>query len=103
DTKYHKTLQDLDALHDIQVTIMNQALPLLKKGGVITYSTCTITREENEDVVKAILDQHPDLTLQSFKHWRDNLDQSIGADGTIEILPHTYMSDGFFIASFEKN
>lgn len=103
DTKYHKTLQDLDALHDIQVTIMNQALPLLKKGGVITYSTCTITREENEDVVKAILDQHPDLTLKSFKHWRDNLDQSIGADGTIEILPHTYMSDGFFIASFEKN
>ena len=103
DTKYHKTLQDLDALHDIQVTIMNQALPLLKKGGVITYSTCTITKEENEDVVKAILDQHPDLTLKSLKHWRDNLDQSIGKDGTIEILPHTYMSDGFFIASFEKN
>ncbi len=103
DTKYHKTLQDLDALHDIQVTIMNQALPLLKKGGTITYSTCTITKEENEDVVKAILDQHPELSLKSLTNWRENLGQSMKADGTIEILPHTYMSDGFFIANFEKN
>ncbi|OYQ65820.1 16S rRNA (cytosine(967)-C(5))-methyltransferase RsmB [Aerococcus sp. 1KP-2016] len=103
DTKYNKSLQDLDALSDIQVTIMNQALPLLKKGGTITYSTCTITKEENEDVVAAILAQHPELTLKSFKGWRENLDQSVQADGTIEILPQTYLSDGFFIASFEKN
>lgn len=103
DTKYHKTLQDLQALSNIQVTIMNQALPLLKKGGTITYSTCTITREENEAVVQTILAEHPELTLKSLNNWRENVDSSVKADGTIEILPHTYQSDGFFIANFEKN
>ena len=42
EVKYEKKLADSYSLHDIQVNILEKIAPLLKKGGYLTYSTCTI-------------------------------------------------------------
>lgn len=104
DTKNHKSLQDLKSLQAIQLDILNEAIPLVKKGGIIVYSTCTITVEENEQVVAQILEAFPDIHLLPLDEWRNSKrETAIKADGTMEILPHQFGSDGFFIARFEKN
>ncbi|MDO4670326.1 MAG: 16S rRNA (cytosine(967)-C(5))-methyltransferase RsmB [Aerococcus sp.] len=103
DTKQHKTLADLKALQRIQLEILDAATPLLKKGGHFVYSTCTITTEENEQVVSAYLKQHPEMQLVPIILPEDQpLKQALTKQGTLEILPHYFNSDGFFIAHFIK-
>lgn len=102
DTKYHKSLQDLTSLQAIQKDILNDAVSVLKPGGVLVYSTCTITNEENQAVVEQLLDNHPELMITSISGRQQLLDQAQTSQGTIEILPDMFQSDGFFIARFEK-
>lgn len=102
DTKNNKVLQDLQSLQKIQLAILSQAIPLLKKGGIIVYSTCTITVEENAQVISALLEQFKELRLLPLEMWRDQLGSAVKADGSVEILPHQFGSDGFFIARLYK-
>ncbi len=51
--KYQKQPEDLGNLHNIQVAILDAVAPTLKIGGRLTYSTCTIVQEENQDTVEA--------------------------------------------------
>lgn len=44
--------------------ILRQAALMLKPGGTMVYSTCTFSREENEDVIERFLQQHPDFSLE---------------------------------------
>ena len=81
---------------------MNDAVSVLKPGGVLVYSTCTITNEENQAVVEQLLDNHPELMITSISGRQQLLDQAQTSQGTIEILPDMFQSDGFFIARFEK-
>ena len=41
--------------------ILESCAPTLKSSGILTYSTCTILKEENQDVVSAFLERHPDF------------------------------------------
>ena len=49
--------------NDMQRQILDRAVLLTRSGGHIVYSTCSVDREENEDVVAATLTTHPDLEL----------------------------------------
>lgn len=102
DTKYHKTLQDVKALQHIQLTILSSAVNALKKGGTLVYSTCTITAEENQQVVDQLLATHPELALEPIKPERSDLQSAVTDKGTLEILPDAFQSDGFFIARLQK-
>lgn len=102
DTRYHKEAADLTALQAIQVAILDEVTPLLKKSGLLTYSTCTITEEENQAVVAAYLDRHPEMALEAVPVKEAALQRAQTAQGCLEILPHYYSSDGFFIANFRK-
>ena len=76
--------------------------PLLKQGGKLLYSTCTISGEENEEVVQQFLESHQDFALVPLTSWAKPLEEALQTNGTLQILPHYFMSDGFFIALFEK-
>ncbi|MDK6940430.1 16S rRNA (cytosine(967)-C(5))-methyltransferase RsmB [Aerococcus sp. UMB8487] len=102
DTRYHKQAADLTALQSIQLAILEEVTPLLKKSGLLTYSTCTITEEENQAVVTAYLDRHPEMVVEAVPLAREALERAQTATGCLEILPHYYSSDGFFIANFRK-
>ena len=94
--RYTKTLHDLSKLREIQLDILDHVSTLLSRDGELVYSTCTITREEDEDVVKAFLKSHTQFELQPFTAGKLEATQ-----GMLKILPDSYGSDGFFIAKFK--
>lgn len=95
--KYTKQPEDLQHLQKIQLAILDSVAPTLKIGGRLTYSTCTMVREENQDVVAHFLATHPEfeqvpvLTLKP-------LAKTHGAPA-LQLFPDDYDTDGFFIAS----
>lgn len=83
----HKTKEeDLKTLPDIQKRIIDSIWKLVKKGGVLMYSTCTMNPLENEDMARYIVENYP-FSLEYEKQFLP------GIDGT----------DGFYIARLRKN
>ena len=98
DIKYKKESSDFESLKTIQLEILNSVCQTLRKGGIITYSTCTIFKEENFEVLQAFLDSHPEFEQVNLNHPR----QEIVVDGCLLITPEQFGSDGFFISQFRK-
>ncbi len=59
----YKPLSEFAALPELQYAILENAARYLKTGGTLVYSTCTILKAENEDVVKRFLASHPEFEL----------------------------------------
>ena len=59
DVKYTKTMEDVRSLAKFQQLLLSVAAAYVKPGGVLVYSTCTITREENQDNVRWFLNNFP--------------------------------------------
>nr|WP_278842573.1 16S rRNA (cytosine(967)-C(5))-methyltransferase RsmB [Melissococcus plutonius] len=100
DIKYRKTLQDIKKLAKIQEEIIESVVPTLKKGGILTYSTCTITQEENQHVIITFLKKHPE-----FKKIDIIGNEKVSAevrDQMLTLYPHRWQTDGFFICCMQK-
>lgn len=69
-----------------QKEILDNAAVMLKPGGVIVYSTCTFSREENEDVIEHFLESHPDFTLEEMERF----------------WPHKVDGEGHFVAKLVR-
>ena len=98
DIKYNKEAADFDQLQEIQLAILDSVCQSLKKGGIITYSTCTIVGKENQDVIAKFLDSHPNFEQVALTHACSNIVQ----DGCILITPEQYLTDGFFIGQVRR-
>lgn len=98
--RYTKSLSDSRKLHQIQLVILDAVAPKVKKGGIITYSTCTILRQENDETVAAFLAQHPEFEL--VKTTTANKVKDDRSSQTLTILPSDFGSDGFFISNLKK-
>lgn len=94
--RYTKKMNDLLNLQKIQLQILDTVASLLKENGELVYSTCTISLEEDEDVVEKFLKTHPQFELTPFK-----LEKIASQTGMLKILPDSYGSDGFFIAKLK--
>jgi 16S rRNA (cytosine967-C5)-methyltransferase len=103
DMKYTKREEDLSKLQEIQLSLLDAVAPLVKKGGVIVYSTCTVDRAENQDTVKLFLEQHAEYSGDSSVIER--MPEAIAplVDGyELQILPQDFGSDGFYIACLQR-
>ena len=103
DVKYTKTENDIMKLSAVQTDLLAAAAPLLKAGGRMVYSTCTVDKDENDRVAAAFLKQHPDFEYDP--ELAERMPEAVRPfihNGTIQILPQYFGSDGFFIASFRK-
>ena len=69
-----------------QKEILDNAAVMLKPGGVIVYSTCTFSREENEDVIEYFLESHSDFTLEEMERF----------------WPHKVDGEGHFVAKLVR-
>lgn len=78
DVRWRLRPADITELTKLQRKIIENALPCLKPGGRIVYSTCSIEAEENEDLIAAVLIDHPELHLAGT---RQALPQRDGTDG----------------------
>lgn len=112
DLKWAKTPEDIAEITSIQRDLLDRVSPLLKPGGVLVYSTCTIEPRENEEMVRQFLDRHPDFEpAPEMPEWQRLVPES-GADNRengmtpeaigLQILPQHYHSDGFYIARLTK-
>lgn len=104
--KYNKQESDIHKLAQIQCDILNGVAPLLKKNGRLMYTTCTVDKEENNQVVKEFLENHPEFTVDQtfFEDLPSFLSDSEGiSEEGLQLFPHTYQTDGFFLTRFIKN
>ncbi len=107
DARWKKEAKDILELQKLQLKILEEAAKLVKPGGTLVYSTCTVEPEENFEVVKAFRREHQDFkpvdlnTVLPFKLERDE-DRHMAAKGFIQFLPHIHEMDGFFIARLDR-
>ncbi|MFK9092375.1 16S rRNA (cytosine(967)-C(5))-methyltransferase RsmB [Bacillus salipaludis] len=103
DMKYTKVEQDLERLSSIQQNLLESVAPLLKKGGILVYSTCTVDKEENELTVKKFLENNPEFEGDfSFKNRMPEAVQPLITGYELQIFPQDFGSDGFYIAVLRK-
>ncbi|GEK32612.1 16S rRNA (cytosine(967)-C(5))-methyltransferase RsmB [Kurthia sibirica] len=101
DIKYTKKESDFASLHTIQLALLDAAHDLLKIGGKMVYSTCTIDKMENSDTVSLFLEKHPDMELAPAPQAPEAL-VALRTTGTMQVFPQDFSSDGFFVAAFVK-
>lgn len=85
------------ALPEIQYAILSNCSRYLKPGGTLVYSTCTVLKEENENVVARFLSEHADFEAVDF-----SIGEISSDNGTLTLLPNKHETDGFFIAKLRK-
>lgn len=86
DLKWKRSEADIRAVSELQFRILSDVRRLLKPGGRLVYSTCTVEREENEAVIDRFLAAFPEFALERARR----------------IMPHHDHADGFFIARLYK-
>ncbi|GAA0445595.1 16S rRNA (cytosine(967)-C(5))-methyltransferase RsmB [Lentibacillus halophilus] len=100
DIKYNKQEEDIGQLARIQIDILEQTAPLLKKGGLLIYSTCTVDRTENEHVVNTFLQRHSEYKVDEtfVEDLPSPVRESPGQSATgLQLFPQTFSTDGFFL------
>jgi 16S rRNA (cytosine967-C5)-methyltransferase len=104
DAKWIRDEADIRRLSVLQRKILNHAVPLLREGGKLLYVTCTISREENEDVARDFLEENREMALEDLRkrvpEWGLDL---IDDQGFFKTSPHVHGMDGFFGALFSKS
>jgi 16S rRNA (cytosine967-C5)-methyltransferase len=100
DIKWRKDLFDIRNLNVLQLKLINKAASLVKVGGIVVYSTCSIEPEENFEIVKKFLDENPNFKFESAKGKFP--DEIIDENGCIQTLPHVHKTDGAFAARFVR-
>lgn len=95
----YKDPEPLKGLPEVQRAILDNASRYVRPGGILLYSTCTLLRRENEEVVRWFLGEHQDFKLESFTP-----PGTVGtvADGLVTLLPHRHGTDGFFICRMRR-
>lgn len=105
DAKFRLTPQQLAELVKTQSAILETAYNHTARGGRIVYFTCSILREENEDVIVAFQKKHPDMRTVNLKElWQQKLNGIYPSadEYHLHLNPLVSGTDGFFVCILEK-
>ena len=95
----YKSMTEVDNLAQLQYDILTTASKYLKANGTIVYSTCTINKQENEQVVDRFLKENINFKLEKQHCPVENV---INSDEKVTFLSHLTGFDGFFVAVLRK-
>lgn len=103
DARWRKEARDATRMAELQLGILLSAARCLRRSGVLVYSTCTIGRTENQDVIEEFLKREPQFVVDDV---RPALPAALRGDvsprGWLQLLPHRHGTDGFFICRLRK-
>ncbi len=105
DAKYRLTPETLKELNKTQAELLEKAFNHIRRGGRVVYITCSILRDENEDIIEAFLSRHVDAAPVNLRHlWEDKLDGRYPGqdDFMLRMNPLLTRTDGFFVCILEK-
>ena len=105
DAKYRLTPETLKELNKTQAELLEKAFNRIRRGGRVVYITCSILRDENEDIIEAFLSRHADAAPVNLRHlWEDKLDGRYPGqdDFMLRMNPLLTRTDGFFVCILEK-
>lgn len=105
DAKYRLTPETLKELNKTQAELLEKAFNHIRRDGRVVYITCSILRDENEDIIEAFLSRHADAVPVNLRHlWEDKLDGRYPGqdDFMLRMNPLLTRTDGFFVCILEK-
>ena len=102
DIKWKHNQTDIEKITKIQKLILKNCSAYLKEGGELVYSTCSILKKENEDIIYDFLEKEHDFIIEPIKiDKRNAFSNYCEKTGYIKVLPNENM-DGFFICKLKK-
>ncbi|NLE04548.1 MAG: NOL1/NOP2/sun family putative RNA methylase [Crenarchaeota archaeon] len=99
--KWRLTLHSMKKMAELQHNMINNAADNVVNGGTLIYSTCSITIEENENIIETFLKTHPEFTLVDIEPKIGTIGLK-GLDKCQRLYPHLHQCNGFFIAKLQK-
>jgi 16S rRNA (cytosine967-C5)-methyltransferase len=84
-----------------QMNILEENSRYVKQGGKLVYATCSLMRQENEEIVEAFLEKHNYFTLRTPKEEWIKYHLSFSPNA-IALLPHRHQTDGFFVVILNR-
>ena len=98
DIKLFRKEEDISSLNEIQLAILENCCRYVKEGGALYYSTCSILPEENDSIVYAFLQRHPEYKLEIPDCKLEHRVTKFG----LQFLPHISLGAGFFVTKLIK-
>jgi len=100
--KWRRQVSDIERLSRLQKKILQRAVRYLKPGGTLVYSTCTITRDENDSIVETFLAQHREFELEDAARYLPQPARHMVRGGYFQAWPQRDNTDGFFAVRLRK-
>ena len=102
DARLRRTEESIEELSSLQLKILTACAPYLKVGACLVYSTCTLSRRENEGVIEGFLKENGNFRLEPFGVLVPESMRERGESGMLRLFPNTDGVEGFFIAKLRR-
>ncbi len=99
DIVLNRNPQDIVSLASTQYKILSNNSKYVKSGGILQYSTCSILKEENQDVINRFLKENPQFELTPIRTYGVNVKNQ---NNMYTFYPHISGTEGFFIARMKR-
>lgn len=100
DARWRIQTSDLAVLPSVQRRILEAASTLIKLGGLLIYSTCSLETEENDEPVDAFLSRHPEFSLEPPP--AGVVPETVLDNGRLRVLPQLHGTDGAFAVRLRR-
>ena len=102
DIKYRMTREGCRELSELQREILSVVWEYVKPGGILIYSTCTISRAENQENMEWLLREFPFETVDISQSVGTVFQEETAKKGYLQLLPGRHPSDGFFLTVLKR-
>ncbi len=109
EVRFRVTPADVDRLAALQLQLLLSHAPLVRPGGYLLYATCSVLRQENDQVAEAFQQARPDFRpVPVRKLWGEAFSDALGLPQSgpeaarLRLLPHRHGTDGFFGVLFQR-
>lgn len=103
ETRWRRAEAEIRQMAALQKRLLDNVAGLVRPGGGLLYSLCTLTPEETDGVVAAFLAGHPDFVREDLRPLFPDWQELFDAHGALRTLPHRHGGmDAFFAVRFKK-